>query len=82
MPNLETPDELADAIADMVGVYGACAEILDEPCAGKCRPHFVSEMTNRIREAAANEALLAARSAKPQGGEAGAAQEGGDNGKA
>lgn len=60
MPYLETPDELAGAIADMVGVYGGCDQpwAADCPCKPQCRVRFATEMVDRIRQAAANEQQL------------------------
>ena len=58
MPNLETPDELADAIADLMGSYDAHD---DERCSDtrtSCRTCLVSKMTDRIRKAVFNEHLL------------------------
>jgi len=56
MPHLETPDELADSLADKLGVYG----VHDDLCSvDPCRVCFVSEMTQRIRDAVANEVRLA-----------------------
>ena len=56
MPNLETPDELADEIANWLGVYGAH----DENCTEEkeCRCCFVLGLTERIRQAVRNEELL------------------------
>ena len=53
MPYVETVNELADAIADLCGVYGV------KPVDGtdnhsfdcQCRICFVSDMARRIREA-------------------------------
>lgn len=62
MPYLETPEELADKLADLAGVYGAHDE---ERCSGGedlrycCRICWVSVVQDRIREAVANEAKLA-----------------------
>ena len=54
MPMIETPAELAEQIATMAGVYGAhCDE--EE---GECRVCFVSGMTQRIRDAVANEHMI------------------------
>jgi hypothetical protein len=58
MPHIETPDDLAEAIADMAGVYGACKGDATQPCDGRCRPHFIGDMAERIRAAAANERML------------------------
>jgi hypothetical protein len=57
MPYLETPDELADALADLLGVYGAHE---DETCTDKrpCRPCFTAGMADRIRRSVANEQLV------------------------
>lgn len=46
---METPRELAEAIADLVGVYGGGPEEGDHPSDCKCRMCFVSEMEERIR---------------------------------
>lgn len=59
MPNLITPPELADEIADKLGVYGACAVPFGSPCDGKCRPSFTSDLAERIRMATINEHMLA-----------------------
>jgi len=67
MPNIETSTELADAIADMVGVYGSyytnCQE-KDQETYGcncdheddcKCRSCFVISMASRIRTSVSND---------------------------
>jgi hypothetical protein len=54
MPNLETPDELAENIADLCGVYGGHNEDEKQPC----RICFTGDMTYRIREAVKNENRL------------------------
>lgn len=54
---IETPDELAEFLANALGVYGAH----DQRCAlkvYKCRCCFVTAMTARIRESVANEKLI------------------------
>jgi hypothetical protein len=66
MPHIETPDDLAEAIADMAGVYGACKGDATQPCDGRCRPHFIGDMTERIRDSVANEKLLG-RAPAPSG---------------
>ena len=50
MPYLETPPELADAIANMCGIYGAHD---DDVCteARPCRCCFATAMAERIRDA-------------------------------
>ena len=61
MPYLETPDELADALADMLGIYGACdSEICDCKKDGKtcCRVGFLFYMAQRIRDSVINEKLV------------------------
>jgi len=55
MPYLETPNELAEDMADKLGIYGAHAE--DE--LRECRVCFVPRMAERIRIAAKNEIFLA-----------------------
>lgn len=56
MPMLETPPELADAIADLCGVYGSHDDNGPEHCS--CRVCFVAEMEQRIRQAVENEGRL------------------------
>ena len=55
MPHRETPDELAEHLATLLGVYGAAEDHKDD-C--ECRVCFVSDMTARIRESVKNEALF------------------------
>lgn len=64
LPHLETPDELADHIADQVGIYGAHE---DESCTEQrpCRPCYVLDLTERIRAAVQNENLLVAMEQMP-----------------
>lgn len=56
MPYLETPDELAAHLADLLGIYGAHGEQCTEQ--KLCRVCWVSDMTLRIRNAVLNEAKL------------------------
>ena len=57
MVELETVEELAEAIADMADVYGISTfKEHEDSC--ECRVCFVLKMTERIRQAAANEKLL------------------------
>lgn len=59
LPNLETPPELAEEIANNLDCYGKCTEMPGFPCDEPyCRPHFVAAMTKRIREAVLNEHML------------------------
>ena len=58
MPYLETPGELADAIADLVGYYGPGPEIGDHPDECDCRMCWVGAMEDRIRESVKNEDRL------------------------
>lgn len=58
MPYLETPAELAEWVADQVGVYGACQEYEAHE---NCRCCFVAELTRRIRDARDNEIFLKKR---------------------
>ncbi len=54
MVYLETPEELADKIADWCGVYGSHTDGEKNPC----RICFVDEVTERIRKSVENEAKL------------------------
>jgi hypothetical protein len=63
MPELETPEELAEKIANWCGVYGAHGDQYEPDgvrCTDEkpCRSCFVMDLTRRIREAVANEKLL------------------------
>ncbi len=57
MPYIETPNDLAEHIADLAGVYGTKADD-DHPSDCSCRICFVIGMTERIRTAAENETFL------------------------
>jgi len=60
MPNLETPDELAEQVADWCMVYGGGPENgSDHPENCKCRMCFTGMVARRIREAVRNEQVLA-----------------------
>lgn len=55
--NIETPDELAEFLANAMSVYGAH----DEQCdlqVRTCRCCFVTAMTERIRKSVSNEGLI------------------------
>jgi hypothetical protein len=56
MPYIETPVELADYLADKIGIYGGH----DDECTPQkpCRCCWVSEMAERIRRTVKNEASL------------------------
>lgn len=54
MVALETVEELAEAIADMADVYGV-STFKEHENSCKCRVCFVLRMTERIRQAVANE---------------------------
>ena len=56
MPNLETPAELADAVADWLGYYGTHSD--SGKCALGCRLCLTTNLTERIRAAATNEKIL------------------------
>ena len=58
MVELETTHELAEAIADMLGIYVTGPEHGDHPCECTCRMCFVTIMEDRIRLAVENETLL------------------------
>lgn len=55
MPYVETPQDIAEEVADQIGVYGA-AEEHDDDC--ECRVCFVTGLTERIRISVENEKLL------------------------
>jgi len=59
MPRTETPPDLAEELADMLGVYGAAPDSHVEDC--ECRLCFTVGMSQRIRESVENE-----RSAPPE----------------
>ena len=63
MVELETVEELADAIADMVGVYGCGPEHGDHEDDCNCRMCLVIDMTDRIRQAVENEEILSKKAA-------------------
>ena len=60
MPFIETVDELADTLADAIGVYGACSSNGETGCKYDdkgilcCRQGFVQEISERMRTAAEN----------------------------
>ncbi len=63
MPYLETPEELADHLADGFYIYGGCTKADDDwraECKG-CRICWKEQMTERIRQAVANERQLQAK---------------------
>lgn len=67
MPYLETPPELAEELADMLGINGCVPEgcdgnspdlDVDHPGDCKCRLCFTIDITERIRQVVKNEARL------------------------
>lgn len=52
MPYIETPEDLAEHIANMCGVYGVA---MDHPTDCRCRICLVHEMVDRIRASVLNE---------------------------
>lgn len=61
MPVIETPDELAEQIADWCGVYGVFTGnegTENHPNDCKCRMCFVGMVENRIRQSVTNEHIL------------------------
>lgn len=61
MVEFETTTELAETIADMLGVYGTGPEFGDHSEDCSCRTCFVLNMEDRIREAVENEKYLKMR---------------------
>lgn len=54
MPYCETPEELAEALADQLGVYGPIPDS-DHPDGCGCRICFISGLADRIRSAVRSE---------------------------
>lgn len=68
--NIETVDDLADAVADMIGCYGCCpAAEKGEDCNDSrfncCRIGFMMVFPDRIRAAVENEKKLEELNLKP-----------------
>lgn len=59
MPYLETPEELAEDLADQVGVYGTGTETGGHPEGCPCRICWVMGIVQRMRQAVAWEQRLA-----------------------
>lgn len=61
---IETVEELAEQIADWLGIYGGCKSDGDTGCTYDknnpfcCRQGFVGAITERMREAVENEKKL------------------------
>jgi len=62
---IETVEDLAEQIADWIGIYGGCKAVgttgctydkFDNPCC--CRTGFMTAMEERIREAVENDKKL------------------------
>lgn len=62
---IETVEDLAEQIADWIGIYGGCKAVgeigctydkFDNPCC--CRVGFINAMEERIREAVENDKKL------------------------
>lgn len=52
MPHIEMPQDIAEELADLLGIYNSAESHLED-C--KCRVCFVIGITDRIRESVANE---------------------------
>ena len=63
MPYLETPDELAEQIADWCGVYGCGNYVAGHFDDCNCRMCFTGTLAARIRQAVKNEEILNKQSA-------------------
>ena len=65
MPYIETPEELADHLADLLGIYEdpkhPVSPAGDHMDGCKCRMCWVSVVADRMRRAVKNEAILEAR---------------------
>ena len=50
---IETLDDIAEELADRLGIYGACKAPNDDECPAECscRPNFVGGLLARIRRA-------------------------------
>jgi hypothetical protein len=71
MPMLETPDEMADALADLFGIYGVHGEGDGAGCDDirrACRGCFVPRIAERMRNAVDNERCLDRLLREPGGG--------------
>lgn len=63
MPQIETTDDLAETVADWLGIYGCCpaqqSGAADTTCDKDgvfcCRVAFMSQFPDRIRQAVENE---------------------------
>jgi hypothetical protein len=64
MPYLETPSELAEVLADKLGVYGGHDEKCEEKPGHLCRVCWVPLMADRIRESVKNELQLSGQERK------------------
>ena len=69
--SIETASDLADKLADWLGIYGGCKSDGDNGCTYDkrnpfcCRQGFVGAMEERIREAVENEKILEQLNHKP-----------------
>ena len=61
MVEIEDVHDLAEHIADLVGIYLSGPELGDHPDDCSCRMCFVLNMEDRIREAVENEKYLKMR---------------------
>lgn len=66
---IETVEDLANQIADWIGVYGCCKDPTGDGCEREditcCRVGFMIRMEDRIRDAVENDKKLEAINLKP-----------------
>lgn len=54
---LETPQELAECIVDMCGIYGIGPEVGNHDDTCRCRTCVIISLTERIRQSVMNEQI-------------------------
>jgi hypothetical protein len=67
--NVETPEELAERVADWLGIYGCCDQEKCKDDSTCCRTQFVPDFADRVRDAVHNEAVLQTVELNPHTGQ-------------